>query len=225
MLRAVNAERRGRYAAAREALEQGVAAWGATPRAAPSSLLDGADLALRANWRDLAEPLYRAAANGTRLTPDERLRALRGLGVLAWDTGDHAEARGLLRQAHKAIDEADPRWAALALDRGLLELAAGELDIATGLLARAERAAVAHGDPTDPRLAVILRSRAWIELSQKDSLSPTARARIEARLHRALGLLEGADEVDEERAVVLSLLECCQRGGPLPAELDPRCPG
>jgi tetratricopeptide (TPR) repeat protein len=125
-------------------------------RPAEDPLLD-AELALRLGASDQAERAFRSALD----TGDRglRMRALRGLGELAFERGEHREAITLLEEAAGEAQDplavADPLGRAYALG--------GELESAIAVFERALEAARASDDPIETLRFAVLLANALID--------------------------------------------------------------
>jgi tetratricopeptide (TPR) repeat protein len=128
-------------------------------RPVDDALLD-AELALRLGADDAAERAFRAALeDGSHAM---RLRALRGLGELAFDRGEHREAIELLEEA----GELDPEGLAVADPLGRAYALAGELESAIAVFERALDAAKARDDQMEWLRFAVLLANALIDANR-----------------------------------------------------------
>jgi len=119
--------------------------------------LRDAELALRLGENGEAEQAFHEALDSD--DPALRVRALRGLGELAFDRGDHREAIVLLERAA----EMAPDPLTLAEPLGRAYALAGELESAIAVFERALAAARAQGNPMETLRFDVLLANALID--------------------------------------------------------------
>jgi tetratricopeptide (TPR) repeat protein len=189
------------------------------PPAATDPLLD-AELALRLGERDEAEKLFTAA-----LQVDDRsarVRALAGLGELAYARGDHRQAVELLEEA-SSTHAGGPRVVADTLGRAYAHV--GELETAIGIFEHALEQARSRNDTMEELRFSVLLANALIDAggygrasellgnalaATADLHDPVVRARLwwsQSRLHENQGDSETAANYARSALETLRLTE------------------